>query len=104
MSLLCTSLGYSQEPTQMKRLITSLDEVMNKMPHLVKLNPLVDSTETGKNYQKAIILLKTSHRSMMNWMQGFGERFTGDEMMKENTLPNKKKTWLNEEEKKINTL
>lgn len=37
---------------------------------------------------------------MMNWMQGFGERFTADEMMKGKVLSEEKKIWLHEEEKK----
>jgi len=42
--------------------------------------------------------------SMMNWMQGFGERFTADEMMKGKALSAEKKVWLEEEELKIEEL
>ncbi|MFS4491692.1 hypothetical protein [Maribacter sp. 2308TA10-17] len=107
-TLIFSSLGYAQEATQMQRVITAHDEAMDKMPHLVKLvnklNPLVDSTQVGKRNQEAIDDLKTSNKSMMNWMQGFGERFTADEMMKGKTLSDKKKVWLNEEEIKIKAL
>ena len=108
LTLTFSFLGYAQEPTQMQRVITAHDEVMDKMPHLVKLvnklNPMVDSTEAGQRNQNAIDDLKTSNKSMMTWMQGFGERFTADEMMKGKTLSDKKKVWLNEEEKKIKAL
>lgn len=86
----------------MADVVTAHDEAMAKMPHLVKLigklQPKVDSTNTGQTYQQAIDALKSSNKSMMLWMQGFGERFTADEMMKGKIV------WLAEEEKKIEKL
>ena len=100
--------GYGQEPTPMQQVITAHDEVMAKMPNLVKLinalHPKVDSTKSGQKYQAAIDDLKTSNKSMMTWMQGFGSRFTADEMLKEKALSKEKQQWLVEEKKKIETL
>ena len=100
--------SYGQELTPMQQVITAHDEVMAKMPNLVKLinalNPKVDSTKTGQKYQAAIDDLKTSNKSMMTWMQGFGSRFTADEMLKEKALSEEKQQWLAEEKKKIETL
>jgi len=88
--------------------MTAHDEVMAKMPNLVKLvgklKPKVDSTTIGQKYQAAIDGLKAGNTSMMNWMQGFGERFTADEMMKGKALSAEKKVWLEEEELKIEEL
>jgi len=100
--------GYAQEPSQMQEVMTTHDEIMAKMPNLVKLigqlQPKVDSTITGRKYQEAIDQLKASNKSMMTWMQGFGERFTADEMMKEKALSEEKRAWLDEEQEKVKTL
>jgi len=101
-------LGYSQEPTKMKQVMDAHDEAMAEMPYLVKLvgqlQPKVDSTKSGQKHQEAIASLKTSNNSMMTWMQGFGERFTADEMMKGKTLTDEKKRWLDEEVIKVKAL
>jgi hypothetical protein len=41
---------------------------------------------------------------MMEWMQGFGERFDSDEILKGKPLTDQKKQWLDEEEEKIRAL
>lgn len=110
--LVCTFafslLSYTQEASKMEQLIATHDEVMAKMPYLVKLvgqlQPKVDDTQQGQAYQEAIAALKASNKSMMTWMQGFGERFTADEMMKGKALTAEKKRWLDEEVIKINAL
>ena len=88
--------------------MTAHDEVMAKMPHLVKLinalQPKADSTKTGQKHQDAIDGLKSSNKSMMTWMQGFGNRFTADEMLKGKALSEEKQQWLAEEKKKVEAL
>lgn len=92
----------------MQEVIAVHDEVMPKMGTISKLvaqlKPLADSTETGKKYQTAIRDLQAAHRSMMDWMQGFDERFDSDEIMNGKELSEEKKAWLLEEEKKVNQL
>jgi len=41
---------------------------------------------------------------MMDWMKGFGDRFTGEEIMKGKPLSDEKKALLDEEEKKVKAL
>lgn len=107
-TFLISLLSYAQESTQMQHVMSSHDEAMAKMPDLVrligKLQPQVDSTKTGQKYQTAIDGLKSSNTSMMTWMQGFGERFTADEMLKGKSLTEEKQQWLLEEKKKVNAL
>ncbi len=84
------------------------DEIMEKMPEIVQLvNQLkqnADTSNSSQQHQKAIDDLKASNQAMMTWMQGFGERFTADEMMKNKALTEEKKQWLLEEEEKVNSL
>lgn len=100
--------GLAQELTEMKEVVATHDEVMAKMPELVKLinqlQPKVDTTKKGQKYQLAIDDLKASNKSMMTWMQGFGERFTAEEMMKDAPLTSQKKKWLAEEKVKLKAL
>ncbi|TMM57116.1 hypothetical protein FEE95_11535 [Maribacter algarum] len=100
--------NYAQEPSRMQEVVDIHDEIMPKMSNLVKLinqlQPKVDSTKTGQKHQQAIKALKASNKSMMTWMQGFGERFTADEMMKGKALNEEKKIWLDEEYKKVKAL
>lgn len=100
--------NYGQEPSKMKQVISHHDEVMNKMPHLVrlvnKLQPLAKAHKEDARYQSAIDSLKKSNKSMAKWMQGFGERFTADEMIKGKKLNSLKMTLLLEEEEKIKAL
>ncbi len=98
----------AQNTTKMQQVLATHDVIMEKMPELVqlvsKLQPQVDSTKSGQKFQKAIDDLKSSNQAMMEWMQGFGERFTADEMMKNKALTEEKKQWLLEEEEKVNSL
>jgi antibiotic biosynthesis monooxygenase (ABM) superfamily enzyme len=45
--------------------------------------------------------LQAAHKSMMDWMQGFGARFDSDEILNGKELSAEKKQWLLEEEKKV---
>lgn len=98
----------TEEPTQMENVMAVHDEVMPKMGTLSKLigelNDIVDSTETGSQYEAAKRDLQASHKSMMEWMQGFGDRFDADEILNGKELSAEKQEWLNEEEEKVNAL
>ena len=89
----------------MQEVMAVHDEVMPKMGTISKLvaqlKPMADSTETGMKYRTAMQDLQAAHRSMMNWMQGFGDRFDSDEILNGKELTDQKKAWLLEEEKKV---
>ena len=84
------------------------DEVMPEMSPLSKLvaqlKPMADSTEAGRPYQKAMKDLQNSHKAMMDWMAGFGNRFDSEEIMKGKALTPEKEKWLLEEEEKVKAL
>ncbi len=94
--------------SQMKEVMAIHDEVMPKMGTIGKLvaelKPKVDSTETGIAYDKAMKDLQEAHKSMMDWMKGFGDRFTSDEILNGAALTPQKQEWLNEEEEKVKAL
>jgi len=94
--------------TQMKEVMAIHDEVMPKMGTIGKLvaelKPKIDSTESGIAYEVAMKDLQAAHKSMMDWMKGFGDRFTSDEILKGAELTEEKKMWLNEEEEKVKAL
>jgi predicted nucleic acid-binding Zn-ribbon protein len=94
--------------SQMKEVMAIHDEVMPKMGTIGKLvaelKPKVDSTETGIAYDKAMKDLQEAHKAMMDWMKGFGDRFTSDEILNGAALTAQKQEWLNEEEKKVKAL
>jgi hypothetical protein len=94
--------------SKMEQVMAVHDEVMPKMGTINKLiaelKPLADSTEAGNKYQTAMEDLQGAHRSMMNWMQGFGTRFNSDEILNGKELSDQKKAWLLEEEVKVNQL
>lgn len=81
------------------------DEVMPKMGTLGKLvgqlKPMADSLGAESAEFKAMKDLQKANRSMMDWMQGFGDRFDADEIMNGKELSNEKKEWLQEEEDKV---
>lgn len=91
--------------SQMKRVMAIHDEVMPKMGELGKLvaelNEKADSTATGMEFDTAKKELQAANGSMMDWMKGFGDRFTSDEIMNGKELSQEKQQWLVEEEQKI---
>ncbi|MFC4095498.1 hypothetical protein [Euzebyella saccharophila] len=107
--LLFSSCKEEKEQTQMQEVMAIHDEVMPKMS---KLGTLVgelnskenDSTEIGLQYREARKDLQAAHKSMMDWMQNFGNRFDPDEILKGKELTDQKQEWLNEEEKKVKDL
>lgn len=81
------------------------DEVMPKMGTLGKLvgqlKPMADSLGAESVEFKAMKDLQEANRSMMDWMQGFGDRFDADEILNGKDLSDEKKKWLLEEEEKV---
>ncbi|WP_343488143.1 hypothetical protein [Allomuricauda sp. d1] len=96
------------DATQMETVMAIHDEVMPKMGKLGKLvgelKPKVDATAQGKQYEVAMKDLQEAHQSMMDWMQGFGERFDHDEILNGAELSPQKQKWLDEEEEKVKAL
>lgn len=94
--------------SQMKEVMAIHDEVMPKMSTLGnmvgELSGKEDSTEIGLKYKQAREDLQASHKSMMDWMQGFGNRFDSDEILNGKALSEEKRKWLDEEEGKIKEL
>jgi len=95
-------------PTQMEEVMAIHDEVMPKMGAIsnliADLKPKVDSTEVGKENLKAIRDLQGAHKSMMDWMKSFGERFDYEEIMNGKELNAEKIEWLKEEDVKVKEL
>jgi len=101
-----TSCKEEKESNQMKQVMAVHDEVMPKMGQLGKLVGELkgmenDSTEIGKQYMEARTDLQDANKAMMDWMQGFGSRFTPDEIMNGAELSEQKQQWLDEEEEKV---
>ncbi len=98
----------AESASKMEEVMAIHDEVMPKMSTIGKLvgelKPMVDSTEQGLEYQRAMTDLQDAHKSMMDWMKGFGERFDSDEILNGKELTAEKRVWLLEEEVKVNAL
>lgn len=96
------------DTTQMQEVMAIHDEVMPKMSKLGKLvaelKTKVDTTETGRQYEAAMKDLQAAHKAMMDWMQGFGDRFDSDEILNGKELTPQKQQWLDEEEEKVKAL
>ena len=95
----------STESTQMKTVMAIHDEVMPKMGKIgslvAQLREKIDTDQGGAIEKKAMEDLQDANASMMEWMQGFGNRFDSEEIMDGKALIEEKKQWLNEEEEKI---
>lgn len=95
-------------PTQMEQVMAIHDEVMPKMGKLGKLvgqlKSKVDTTKVGKQYETAMRDLQSAHKSMMDWMKDFGDRFDPDEILNGKELTEQKQRWLDEEEEKVKAL
>ncbi len=108
LAIFAFSCNSKQDTTQMKTVMAVHDEVMpemGKMGRLVgELSSKEDSTEIGLKYKAARKDLQEAHKSMMDWMQNFGSRFTADEILNGKELTKEKQLWLNEEEEKIENL
>jgi len=101
----CKETKKAKEPSKMENVMSIHDEVMPKMGTLGKLvgqlKPMADSLGVESAEAKAMTDLQEANRSMMDWMQGFGDRFDADEIMNGKELTDEKKEWLKEEEEKV---
>lgn len=104
-TLLCVIFLFSCKENKMKDIMDIHDEVMPKMSSFGKmvgeLTSKEDSTAIGLEYKMARQDLQEAHKSMMDWMQGFGSKFDSDEILNGKELSREKKKWLDEEEEKI---
>lgn len=96
------------EKSQMEEVLEVHDEVMPKMGKIGNLINQIDTkiqeTDSTEVLVNASQDLKDSHKEMMDWMKGFGERFDSDEILKGKALTDEKQTFLDEEEAKIKAL
>ncbi|WP_430429124.1 hypothetical protein [Maribacter litoralis] len=94
-----------EETSKMTEVMAIHDEVMPKMGTIGKLvgqlKPMADSLGSGSVEAKAMKDLQEANRSMMDWMQEFGDRFDADEILNGKELTDEKKQWLEEEEEKV---
>lgn len=94
-----------EESDQMKQVMAIHDEVMPKMGKIgslvAQLRKKIDSDQGGPVEKKAMEDLQDANASMMEWMQGFGDRFDSEEIINGKALTEEKKQWLNEEEEKV---
>lgn len=101
---------HKEEPAknQMAEVMAIHDEVMPRMGEIAKLvgelKPMVDSTAQGQKYEAAVEELQIAHKSMMDWMQNFGNRFDPDEILHGKELTEQKQEWLDEEEERVRAL
>ena len=90
-----------QTDTRMQEVIAVHDSVMPKMGQIgqliSQLKPLADSSASDSRYTDAIADLQQANTAMMDWMQGFGDRFDYAEIQEGKTLSVQKSEWLDEE-------
>ncbi|MFT6370198.1 MAG: hypothetical protein ACJAWH_001281 [Maribacter sp.] len=102
----CKEEKKAEGPSQMQQVMAVHDEVMPKMSKLGqlvgKLKPMADSLGMDSPQAKAVRDLQDANKSMMDWMQGIGNRFDADEILKNKALTAEKQKWLDEEEEKVN--
>ncbi|MCE2613359.1 hypothetical protein LVD13_10275 [Flavobacteriaceae bacterium D16] len=107
-SFSCKDEKAEKTPSKMEEVMAVHDEVMPEMKTIgqlvSELQPLADSTATGQEYAQAVDDLKAAHKSMMDWMAGFGKRFDSEEIMDGKALSEEKQTWLLEEEAKVKAM
>ncbi|MCX2718274.1 hypothetical protein [Lentiprolixibacter aurantiacus] len=108
LSISCKEEKTGKNPSRMEEVVAIHDMVMPEMKTIgqlvSELQPLVDSTATGQEYARALDDLKAAHKSMMDWMSGFGERFNSEEIFEGKALSEQKQQWLLEEEVKVRAM
>lgn len=101
----CKESKKVEETSRMEQVMDIHNEVMPKMGTLGKLvgqlKPMADSLGAESIEAKAMKDLQQANKSMMDWMQGFGNRFDYDETMNGKELSEEKEQWLKEEEVKV---
>ncbi len=102
----CKEEKKVKEPTLMKEVMATHDEVMPKMGTIGKLvgqlKPMADSLGTASTEAKAMRDLQEANKAMMDWMQDFGNRFDSDEIMYGKELSEEKRELLKAELENIN--
>ena len=106
---LATFNSYGQETSGssslMDEVMTKHDEVMTLMPSTVRLigqlESILETSSDKAAVENAIDGLKNANKAMSDWMQGFGNRFSAEEMYKGAPLTSEKKQWLAEEKNKV---
>ncbi len=95
-------------PTQMQEVMAVHDEMMPKMGTIgnliSKLDLKIKETDSALIFIKARKDLRDANVSMMNWMQGFGDRFDSEEILKGKPLTEEKQRFLVEEDAKVKAL
>ncbi len=101
----CKEEKKQEGTSQMQEVMAIHDEVMPKMGEIGKLvgqlKPMADSLDIDSPEGKAMRDLQDANKAMMDWMQGFGNRFDSDEIMNGKALTEEKQKWLDEEEEKV---
>jgi hypothetical protein len=101
----CKESKKAEETSRMEQVMDIHNEVMPKMGTLGKLvgqlKPMADSLGAESIEAKAMKDLQQANKSMMDWMQGFGNRFDPEEIMNGKELSKEKEQWLKEEEEKV---
>jgi hypothetical protein len=101
----CKESKKVEETSRMEQVLDIHDEVMPKMGTLGKLvgqlKPMADSLGAESIEAKAMKDLQQANESMMDWMQGFGNRFDIEEIKNGKELSEEKEQWLKEEEEKV---
>lgn len=89
----------------MEEVMAIHDEVMPKMGKIgslvAALRKKIDTDQGTAIDKKAMEDLQDAHKTMMDWMQGFGNKFDSDEILNGKTLTLAKLKSLDGEEKKI---
>ncbi len=95
----------AQQQDQMKKVMAIHDKVMLEMGKIgrlvAQLRTKIDNDQGGLAEKEAMEALQETNKSMMEWMQDFGNRFEPDEILNGKELTEEKKKWLDEEEEKI---
>lgn len=98
----------TKEKSQMQEVLAIHDEVMPKMGTIGNLISQIDEALKTTDSTEALLSasqdLKDSHKAMMDWMKGFGERFDSDEILKGKILTEEKQKHLDEEEASVKAL
>lgn len=101
----CKNEKKMEGPTQMEEVMNIHDEVMPKMGTIGKLvgqlKPMADSLGMESAEAKAMKDLQEANKSMMDWMQEFGNKFDPEEILEGKELSEEKMQLLDEEEEKI---
>lgn len=100
----CKKELKTDDTQQMKEVIAIHDELMPKMNVIGNLITQLNSSPDSLKHQTAVNDLKDAHESMMNWMQGFGDRFTYEEILEGKTLNKEKQELLDKEEQLVKAL